>query len=89
MISYKKDNLQRHEVTVTEVDEVLNGTESIWLDLGTSPTGNDRLMFVGFTKSGRMLEVGVELIGDDEIVFHAMNAGKKYLTEFTNAQKRN
>ncbi|MBX9877393.1 MAG: hypothetical protein K2Y22_02960 [Candidatus Obscuribacterales bacterium] len=89
MISYKKDNLQRHNVTVTEVDEVLNGTESIWLDLGVSISGNDRLMFVGFTKSGRILEVGVELVGDDEIVFHAMNAGKKYLEEFTDAQKRN
>lgn len=49
-----------------EVDEILNDPRTIWLDLGVSREGNDRLMFIGLTRDGRALEVGVELIGDDE-----------------------
>lgn len=47
---------------------------------------DDRLIFVGLTREGRALEVGLELVGDDEHVFHAMDAGKRYLKEFNDAQ---
>lgn len=45
-------------------------------ELKPSERGNDRLMFVGWTQSGRILEVGIEYFdGDDrEHVFHAMDA---------------
>ncbi len=85
MITYNTENLTKHKVTVVEVDEVLSDPRPIWLDLGPSSTGNDRLMFIGLTKLGRALEVGIELIGEDEHVFHAMAAGEHYLKEF-NAQ---
>ncbi|MBX9772428.1 MAG: hypothetical protein K2X29_13720 [Candidatus Obscuribacterales bacterium] len=85
MITYQTDNLKTHGVTVLEVDEVLNHPRTIWLDLGSSRNGNDRLMFIGLTKSGRILEVGIELVDDNEHVFHAMTAGKKYIQEFNNA----
>jgi hypothetical protein len=42
-------------------------------------------MFVGLTKTSRALEIGVELIGEDEHVFHAMDAGERYLKEFNDA----
>lgn len=86
MLTYNTGNLVGHDVTVTEVDEVLNDPRTIWLDLGVSRDGNDRLMFVGLTRAGRVVEVGVELIDEDEHVFHAMDAGKHYLKEFNDAQ---
>jgi uncharacterized DUF497 family protein len=86
VLSYKIDNLAKHDITTTEVDEVLNDLRTIWLDLGVSRDGNDRLMFVGLTRAGRVLEVGVELISEDEHVFHAMDAGERYLKEFNDAQ---
>jgi uncharacterized DUF497 family protein len=86
MITYNYKNLAKHGISNIDVDEVLNDPHTIWLDLGISRKGNDRLMFVGLTKSGRVLEVGVELVGDDEYVFHAMDAGEHYIKEFSDAQ---
>jgi uncharacterized DUF497 family protein len=86
MLHYKSENLAKHRVSRTEVDEVLQDDRTIWLDLGVSRAGNDRLMFIGLTREGRALEIGVELIGDDESVFHAMDAGEHYLKEFNDAQ---
>lgn len=86
MITYNHRNLVKHGISNVDVDEVLNDSLTIWIDLGVSRHGNDRLMFIGFTKTGRILEVGVELIGDDEYVFHAMDAGEHYIKEFNNAQ---
>jgi len=86
MLSYETENLAKHKVTTTEVDEVLNDSRTIWLDLGVSRDGNDRLMFIGLTKVGRALEVGIELIGEDEHVFHAMDASQHYMKEFNDAQ---
>jgi len=43
-------------------------------------------MFIGLTKVGRVLEVGIELIGENEYVFHAMAASEHYLKEFNDAR---
>ncbi|MBI4473317.1 MAG: hypothetical protein HY646_11665 [Acidobacteria bacterium] len=86
MVTYNTESLTKHNVTVIEVDEVLSDSRTIWLDLGPSRDGNDRLMFIGLTKAVRALEVGIELIGEDEYVFHAMAAGEHYLKEFNDAQ---
>jgi hypothetical protein len=43
-------------------------------------------MFIGLTKGARVLEVGIELVGEDEYVFHSMPAGEHYLKEFNDAQ---
>ena len=86
MLAYNPESAARHNATTTEIDEVLNDSRTIWLDLGVSRDGNDRLMFIGLTSTGRALEIGVELIGEDEYVFHAMDAGEHYLKEFNDAQ---
>jgi uncharacterized DUF497 family protein len=86
MVTYNTENLAKHDVTTVEVDEVLSDPRTIWLDLGPSGHGNDRLMFIGLTRAARVLEVGIELIGEDEYVFHSMPAGEHYLKEFNDAQ---
>ena len=86
VLTCNAENVARHSVTITEIDEVLSDSRTIWLDLGVSRGGNDRLMFIGLTKAGRALEIGVELICDDEYVFHAMDAGEHYLKEFNDAK---
>jgi uncharacterized DUF497 family protein len=85
VVTYNTENLTKHGVTATEVDEVLSDSRTIWLDLGPSRDGNDRLIFIGLTKGGRALEVGIELISEDEYVFHAMAASEHYLKEFNHA----
>ena len=86
MFTYNTVNLAKHNVATSEIDEVLSDSRTIWLDLGPSRDGNERLMFIGLTRTGRVLEVGIELIGKDEYVFHSMPAGEHYLKEFKDAQ---
>jgi hypothetical protein len=81
MLTYDDSNLKKHNVTRQEVDQVLdsrNLTTHVF-DLVPARNGNERVMFVGVTLEGRVLEVGVEAISDtDEHVFHAMDATKQY-----------
>ena len=81
MLTYDDRNLKKHKVSRKEVDQVLdsrNLTTNVF-DLAPARNGNERTMFVGLTMRGRLLEVGVEAISDeDEHVFHAMNATKQY-----------
>lgn len=81
MLGYDHSNLKKHKVKIQEVDQVLdsrNLTTRVF-DLSPARNGNERVMFVGLTMQGRLLEVGVEAISDeDEHVFHAMSATKQY-----------
>jgi hypothetical protein len=56
---------------------------SFALDLESSDRGNDRVMIVGWTYAGRVLEIGVEYFDREERehIFHAMDAGKTYKRE--------
>jgi uncharacterized DUF497 family protein len=77
-IAYDYGNLAKHRVSTNEVDDVLVSS-SIDFDMEPGHGGNNRVMFVGFTNSGRLLEVGVEYIDFcNEHVFHAMNATRRY-----------
>ena len=60
------------------MDDVI--ATGIWEELGPSARGNERLMFIGFTSSGRLLEIGVEYFDDKnlEYVFHADDATTHY-----------
>jgi len=77
---YLKDELAKHGVTPKDADFVLRSQISIWEDMGPSKHGNDRLMFVGFSAGGRLLEVAVEYFDEEdiELVFHANDATPKY-----------
>jgi len=81
VITFDEGNLRKHNVTPEEADQVLdsrNLTTRIF-DLAPARNGNERVMFVGFTQEGRLLEIGVEIISDeDEHVFHGMDATKQY-----------
>ena len=58
------ESLNRHNVTEEECNQVTEDdnrtTEEF--DEDFSSDGNWRLMFVGFSKAGRLLEIGVEFI---------------------------
>lgn len=85
MITFDEGNLNDHDVTTEEVEEVLhsaNLTTRVF-DLDPALNGNDRVMFVGFTMTARLLEIGVELRGESQHVFHAMDATKPYRKEFS------
>jgi hypothetical protein len=78
LITYDYVNLRKHRVTTEEVDEVL-ANDPLTFQLSPSFSGNDRVMFVGFTYMGRLLEVGVEYVSNyHEHVFHGMRATKLY-----------
>jgi uncharacterized DUF497 family protein len=81
MITYDDTNLKKHKVTSQEADQVLdsrNLTTRVF-DLEPACNGNERAMFVGLTLEGRLIEVGLEAISDeDDHVFHAMDATKQY-----------
>jgi hypothetical protein len=63
-------------------------TEEFELDM----TDSYRVMYVGFTFSGKLLEVGIECIDAPKNVFlhvyHAMPATSKYQMLFNRAKKR-
>ena len=82
--TYDDTNLADHKVSQDEVNEVLRSDVTIERDLPPSKRGNERLMLVGFTNEGRLLELGIEFFHSEEImhIFHADDATKQYRTEF-------
>lgn len=75
--TYNYESLDRHGVTVQEADEVYATGCDFDLDPGSD--GNDRLMVVGWTSAGRLLEVGIEYLPDgNEHIFHACAATTAY-----------
>lgn len=80
--TYSLSSLRKHSVTINEVVEVLAG-DPIDSDLSEGSSNNVRVMFVGFTYTGRLLEIGIEYLSDDvDHVFHAMDATKYYREAF-------
>jgi hypothetical protein len=76
-ITYNYESLDRHGITEQEADEVYATGKDF--DLEPSASGNDRIMVVGWTSSGRLLEIGIEYLphGHDHM-FHASDATKSY-----------
>jgi hypothetical protein len=76
--TYNLESLDRHGVLPEEADDVL--ATGIWEEMPPSERGNERLMFVGFTASGRLLEVGIEYFDHEERehIFHANDATTYY-----------
>ena len=82
--TYDDANLADHGVSRDEVDEVATGSMTIELIFEPSERGNERTMLVGFTATGRLLEVGIEFFHFQERmhVFHADDATKQYEREY-------
>lgn len=75
-IEYLTDEF-RDDVTADEALEVIEDGEDY--PMTPSKRGNDRVMYVGWTSLGRLLEVGVEFMNKTQMqVFHAMEATKSY-----------
>ncbi len=83
--TYDDENLRKNRVSPVEFQEVFASYLSFAEDLEPSERGNNRVMIIGWTYSGRILEIGVEYFDaeDREHVFHAMDAGKKYKEAFS------
>ncbi len=83
-VTYEYENLHKHGVSYAEVQEVFASELSHAEVLEPSDHGNDRAMIVGWTHSGRVLEIGIEFFeaDDREHIFHAMDAGKTYKKNF-------
>jgi uncharacterized DUF497 family protein len=84
LTTYDLKNFADHGVTQEEVDQVLRSDVTAEFDLVPSQRGNERMMLVGFTSEGRLLELGIEFFFDEDkmYVFHADDATKTYRTEF-------
>lgn len=82
--TYDLRNLADHRVTQEEVEQVLRSDVTAEFDLRPSKRSNERMMLVGFTHEGRLLELGIEFFFDEDRmhVFHADDATKPYRTEF-------
>jgi len=81
-VSYDDDNLAKHKVSHDEIDEVLDTDLRIECEMTPSDRGNERVMLVGFTLGGRLLEIGIEFFDDHEHCFHANDATKQYRRKF-------
>ena len=82
--TYDLKNFAVHGVTLEEVDRVLRSDVTAEFNLPPSRRGHERMMLVGFTNEGRILELGIEFFFDEDRthVFHADDATKPYRTEF-------
>lgn len=73
---FHEANLAKHKLNRQEVEEAIDDFNSCDYSIEPSRDGNDRIMVVGQTRGGRLIEIGIELLPDDVWnVFHAMNAG--------------
>ena len=62
---------QFDDVTPSEALQVIEN--GIGYEMKASPRGNNRLMYVGWTRTACLLEIGVEFVSETEIhVFHGM-----------------
>lgn len=82
--TYNYANLANHDVYQYEVDEVQRSTVNAEFELAPSRRGNQRIMLVGFTLKGRLLELGIEIFMEEDRmhVFHANDAAKYYQRKF-------
>lgn len=82
--TFEEENIRKNDVSREEIREVFASDLSYAEDLAPSDRGNDRAMVIGWTYSGRILEIGIEYFESEnrEHVFHAMDAGKAYIREF-------
>ncbi len=75
--TYNYQSLDKHGIKEEEVDDVYALGRDF--DLEPSIDGNDRIMVVGWTSAGRLLEIGIEYLPDgNEHIFHACDATKYY-----------
>jgi len=83
-VTFDDDCLRKHGVTQEEVLEVFESDFNFCEEMSSSDRGNDRILVIGWTYSGKVLEIGVEYFLDEdrEHVFHAMNAGRKLKHDF-------
>lgn len=84
VVTYEDANLKKNKVVRGEVQEVFASELSFVEVLAPSNRGNDRAMIIGWTNTGRILEIGIEYFEEEsrEHVFHGMDAGKSYKKEF-------
>ena len=76
MYFFNEETLAKHRVTSQEAEEAIDDFNSCDYSIEPSKDGNDRIMVVGRTHRGRLLEVAVEFFSDDTWnIFHAMDAG--------------
>lgn len=85
LTTYNDESLSRHGVSREDADCVI--ATGWWFEMDRSERGNTRNMFVGFTRDGRLLEVGVEYFENksQEHVFHADDATKIYRELYTSS----
>ena len=80
----------RHGVSKDEVEEVLADPATEEFALEPSNQGNYRVMYVGFTIWGRLLEVGIECIHSPNQVFlhifHANKVSRQFRSLFKEAK---
>lgn len=75
---FNHDSLLRHDVTEHEIKQAIADPFVIDVEEGFSKSGFPRVMWVGYTESGRLLEVGIEYKENCDFVYHADNAQAKY-----------
>ncbi len=82
IISFNDDSLNRHGVSQAEALEVLADDLTKAMDFGESKNGNPTVMYVGYTKKERLLEVGVEFLESAEHIYHARVATRNYVRAY-------
>lgn len=81
--SYSEGYLKRKGVTLHEVAFVIASTLTREFDLPDSRRSNPRVMLVGFTPDGDLIEVGLEQAPDGYHLFHVRKpVSKTYRTKY-------
>lgn len=78
IISFNDDSFSRHKISHREALEVIRNPSTKSFSLQDSKEGNDCEMYVGFTDSGCLLEIGVEYLDDSDHCFHGQVVSPKF-----------
>jgi hypothetical protein len=79
--AYNSKSLGRHGVCISDVNEILamNNVTTREFDMPLSGSDNLRIMFVGYTFAGCLVEIGVEFMSEHQAyVFHGQTVSPKY-----------
>jgi uncharacterized DUF497 family protein len=80
--TFNDDSLARGKVTHAEIEEVLSDLLTLVVEEGQSKRGNPTRTYVGFTRSDRLLEIGIEYSENENHVFHARKANAKTMKAY-------
>ncbi len=87
-ISFNEDSLKRHKATHEEIEEAIADPLRVEAAYSESKNGNPTTIWVGATLKGRLLEIGIEYMENEDHIYHASSCRNHYQWLYIQRRRR-